>query len=310
MDAFISSGSLSIKTLAPHRNLGMEIHYVSKGHFRWVVDGREEILLPGSVFFTLPWQAHGSTQPCEPGNMIHWILFKLDRVYMSPADTFGFHESLAFPEDAAEKIAPVFCAAQKHAWRSTPAMRRMLLTLIHELDEQDDNSEIVIQGLFRAAIVELFRIVSDPYMSSPAPAPAPKRVLAFLEELSERCHEPWTLDSMAAHCGLKRSQFTEYVRKRTGHPPLTHLNQVRIARAKSMLLGTGKNVTQIAMENGFSTSQYFAKVFRSMTGITPSAYRANPEAAFETWTEVPWRSEEEEDARLRLFKGEEGGVTA
>ena len=57
---FISYGSLTQKELPLHRNVGMEVVYVSEGRPRWIVDGRAENVPAGSVFFTLPWQAHGS----------------------------------------------------------------------------------------------------------------------------------------------------------------------------------------------------------------------------------------------------------
>ena len=51
----------------------------------------------------------------------------------------------------------------------------------------------------------------------------------------------------------------------------------RIEEAKRRLLLPGASATQIALELGFVSSQYFATVFRRVTGMTPTAYRREGE---------------------------------
>jgi transcriptional regulator GlxA family with amidase domain len=48
---------------------------------------------------------------------------------------------------------------------------------------------------------------------------------------------------------------------------------MRIDKAKKYLVSTDKNISEIAFSVGFGSEANFGKVFRSMTGSTPSAYR-------------------------------------
>ncbi|MCQ2051998.1 MAG: helix-turn-helix transcriptional regulator, partial [Bacteroidaceae bacterium] len=50
---------------------------------------------------------------------------------------------------------------------------------------------------------------------------------------------------------------------------------VRIERAKEMLSKTDRSVFTIAMDVGFTESQYFSTVFKQEVGVTPSQFRAN-----------------------------------
>lgn len=50
------------------------------------------------------------------------------------------------------------------------------------------------------------------------------------------------------------------------------IKEVRIDKAKELLLTTDKNITEIAFEVGFSSSQYFATVFKKEVGSTPGEY--------------------------------------
>ena len=56
--------------------------------------------------------------------------------------------------------------------------------------------------------------------------------------------------------------------------PMNYLNSCRVAHAARLLLEADLSVTDVAMRCGFSTSQYFATVFKNHFGQTPRAYRA------------------------------------
>ena len=51
------------------------------------------------------------------------------------------------------------------------------------------------------------------------------------------------------------------------------LKEIKIQKAKNLLFKSDKSITEIAMDLGFSTSQYFATAFKRYTGRTPSSYR-------------------------------------
>jgi YesN/AraC family two-component response regulator len=51
------------------------------------------------------------------------------------------------------------------------------------------------------------------------------------------------------------------------------LTSVRVERAKELLAGTRLSVKQIAGRVGYSGGNYFAKVFRRVSGMSPSEYR-------------------------------------
>lgn len=53
----------------------------------------------------------------------------------------------------------------------------------------------------------------------------------------------------------------------------TYLNEFRIEKAKAMMTNTRGNVKYIGLACGYSDPNYFARVFKRMTGRTPSEYR-------------------------------------
>ncbi|MFR2464209.1 MAG: helix-turn-helix transcriptional regulator [Clostridia bacterium] len=52
-----------------------------------------------------------------------------------------------------------------------------------------------------------------------------------------------------------------------------YLNFVRISEAEKLLLNTDLNITEIAMEVGFSSSSYFIEQFKQLKSISPKRFR-------------------------------------
>lgn len=291
-----------MRKLEPHRNRGMEVTYVPKGELRWFVDGRVEVLPPGSVFFTLPWQAHGSCEEHEPGNLMQWLLFKLDKDYTKPAQHFAFHPELDFPVDESRRLSAVFCAASRHSWPASPEIAWLIPALIRELETSGCVSQTYVQGLFRSMMIELGRIVVGEKRRGAVVSSAERKVRQYLVQLSEALERPWALDEMAQACGLKRTRFSALVKKITGDSPITYLNRLRIRRACAQLQHTDRPVIDIALDCGFCSSQYFSKVFRQFTDRSPARYRKKQQTAareFFPGGDPPWRSEAEEHERAR-----------
>jgi AraC family L-rhamnose operon regulatory protein RhaS len=116
---------------------------------------------------------------------------------------------------------------------------------------------------------------------NPAPGKAGAsraRVEQFLVALEQRCVEPWTVEAMAAQCGLARARFAVLCEELSGDSPVNLVNRLRVERAKRALRDTREPVTEIAFASGFSSSQYFARVFRLFTGLDARTYRVRHQA--------------------------------
>ncbi len=85
--------------------------------------------------------------------------------------------------------------------------------------------------------------------------------LEGVDELAER------LEVSAAHLGRV---FT----KKIGVSPGKYITRVRVEYAKLLLRDPDTTITYVAEASGFANANYFAKVFRRETGLSPSEYLA------------------------------------
>ncbi|PKM95960.1 MAG: AraC family transcriptional regulator [Firmicutes bacterium HGW-Firmicutes-1] len=67
--------------------------------------------------------------------------------------------------------------------------------------------------------------------------------------------------------------LSDLLKKETGKSVQEHIHFYLVEKAKIMLLGTQEPVNRIAHTLGFEYPQHFSKLFKNITGISPSEYR-------------------------------------
>jgi len=86
--------------------------------------------------------------------------------------------------------------------------------------------------------------------------------------------EPISRRDVAAHVGLSERHLTRSFRQEVGMTLNAYLNRYRLRRARALLEASDKSITEVALAVGFSSSSYFARVFREEMGVSPRAYLA------------------------------------
>lgn len=85
--------------------------------------------------------------------------------------------------------------------------------------------------------------------------------------------EPLNLIDVAGYFGVSETYLSRYFKKQTGKNFVNYINDVRTDNAAFELRSTDKSITNIAVDNGFSTPSVLNRYFRKKYGITPTAYR-------------------------------------
>ncbi len=81
------------------------------------------------------------------------------------------------------------------------------------------------------------------------------------------------LKKIAADYGVSYSKFRIDFKKQTGTSPLQYYLQLKIERAKELLLQSNKTQKEIAFSLGFESDYYFNRLFKSKVGVTPKEFR-------------------------------------
>lgn len=83
------------------------------------------------------------------------------------------------------------------------------------------------------------------------------------------------LYEIAEAAKLSKYYFIKKLKEQTNFSPLIFLNNYRIEKSLYLLQHTDKKIKDIANELGFSDPNYFCKVFRQFTNLSPGEFRKN-----------------------------------
>ena len=61
--------------------------------------------------------------------------------------------------------------------------------------------------------------------------------------------------------------------RETGQTTVNYIKELRLNKACDYLVNSGKSIADISKEVGYEDSQYFFRVFKKTTGLTPLEYR-------------------------------------
>jgi AraC-like DNA-binding protein len=86
--------------------------------------------------------------------------------------------------------------------------------------------------------------------------------------------QPLDVQALARVAHVSPAHFSRQFRATFGESPHRYLQRRRVERAMELLRETGRPVTEICFDVGFSSLGTFSRTFRAVVGESPSAYRA------------------------------------
>lgn len=96
------------------------------------------------------------------------------------------------------------------------------------------------------------------------------RIKAWIDQ---RFREAIGLQDIAEALHFNTCYVSHVLKTYTGYSPMQYINRRRIGEAQSLLIDTGRNMTEIAELVGFGNVSMFSRAFRQVVGCSPSDYR-------------------------------------
>lgn len=99
------------------------------------------------------------------------------------------------------------------------------------------------------------------------------RIGQAISHLESNYREHVDLDQLAGIARMSKRNFTRNFQSAMGTSPISHLLQLRVNQAAEKLRNSNQSVTEIAFQVGFEDSNYFARQFKKLQGVSPRQYR-------------------------------------
>lgn len=248
-----------------HSHKGFELLFLLEGATSYEFDNHTSVQLPGGHFLVVP-----------PG-VVHRGLHDM----RAPSTTCGMALNTAktavwkntiFRGEDVRRMRSALQQGSCKVHPLNPPLRWLVRRLMDEIVNFDGNlrsedQAVALRAMICAVLVEVMRRVLTP------PTVPKEFVAAAITYLREHLHEQIQIPDLVKHLGFSRARMFEMFKLETGLTPNDYLQRLRVERAKELLKTTRKSVTEIALNTGFTSGQYFCTVFRRYAGISPVSYR-------------------------------------
>jgi AraC-like DNA-binding protein/quercetin dioxygenase-like cupin family protein len=246
--------------LRPHSHPGaLEICLLLSGRQAYRAGGRTYRLKGGDQFVTWPGETHDTAGLPEEKGELMWLIVDLPKrgggfLFLSPGATARLAAAL-------RRLPTRHFRAARHAAASLHAAFAAL---------RDKGAPLAPLRAAQALVASLLETVAAARTGAvPAVSPRIAAALAYADGQIDR----WIpVPELAERSGLSVPRFKARFRAEVGMPPGEYMLRRKIDAARERLARPDASVTGVALDLGFSSSQYFATAFRRYTLKTPSAF--------------------------------------
>ena len=204
----------------------------------------------------------------------YWII--LDLNVRRPHQNWSWPDWIILAPKDLEKLTNILRQNEKFCWKADKRILDCFQRIGKAVDSDNQGSNasqirLLVNNLllFILDLVAVEEVQLDEKLMDSS-----RSVQLFLKELNVNLSENWTVEKMAKSSGVGLTRFTFHCRQLTNLTPMKYLMLKRLEMSKQLLLEHPEmNISDVAYQCGFSTSQYFATMFKKQEKCTPVAYR-------------------------------------
>ena len=244
-----------------HWHEEFEILQVRQGFFDLTLNGAPYCLRPGDVAFITSGMLHGGVpHDCEYDCIVfdmRLLLKSNDHCKRQIADILNLELA----------VQPFFASDDR-------VIRHTIPPLFDALRAQCSGYELITLGC-------LFQFLGEVYkhgaytLSREQPTLTANKVMKLrrvFEMIETEYAHPITLDQMADTLHMSPKYFCRFFKEATHRTPMEYLTYYRVEVAAHEIVSSDKSLTEVALDAGFSSLNYFIRTFKRWKGVTPGQY--------------------------------------
>lgn len=234
-----------------HHHYTHEIYFLISGQCRYFVNDKTYLLSKNTIIFI-------------PKDTIHKNVYNsgnCERIVINIGSEY-------INENILPHIEKIF-EQQVYVPDDFELIKKLLNNIGKEYRKNDELSHELIKCYLTELFSYFIRNASRTVIDT-ASNPAIERLIKYI---NSDFSQSVTLESAAHMLNLTPPYLSRLFLKNTGFNFKEYLLLIRIKNAKNMLKNTDNSIRQIAYDCGFNDSNYFSKIFKESTGLSPLQYK-------------------------------------
>lgn len=237
----------------------MEFVFLEKGCQTYQVEGKDYTIHGGEIFVSYPWEIHGSGGKPEEKNTFYYLIINLESVCK---------RGLGCAKEECGYYLEAFSDRSKRIYKAPDWFGKVFAELLLSCQRESPMRDTQVRNMVSILLTALIELPTE--RENREENRGLERTLEFIDE---HVKDNLEVQVLADICGLSVSRFQKYFSQKMGIPPREYILREKIKHCQKEMINSEKSITEIALEYGFSSSQYFSTVFKRYCSTTPSMYK-------------------------------------
>lgn len=256
-------------SMEPNQHENYEMVYMKKGMAVFEIAGQPVSLGPNDIIIIKPGQPHKFMVKSESGCEFIVLNFMFQGQMEGSVSHVPVGDFLNF---VSGKESGTFISLKV-------SQKNEIIVLLNRILKERQSDDIGSSLLERLMVLELFVYISRALKmewenSIKNRSPKVKELIhVAVNYIKNNYERDIALADIAKFVFLSPSYFTRAFKEEMGISPINYLLQVRVERAKELLVETQMKISDIAMSVGFANQQRFNEIFKKYGKMTPLQYR-------------------------------------
>lgn len=148
-----------------------------------------------------------------------------------------------------------------------------MFQMVEEFSRKQQGYETMLRAYMINFLVFLDRMMDHYEDKAESPLQTHMAISKVMAYISEHYSEDLSLKHLSLQFGYSRNYLCSLFKEISGFSMASYINGIRIKNARSLLKHSNLSIIEIAQSCGFESSTHFGRVFREITGCSPSKYR-------------------------------------
>lgn len=226
-----------------------QIIYIAKGKGYFILDGKEKIIKEGNIILYRPGQIQQYSYSYKDQPEIYWIHFTGHAIE-------SYLKELKFGDNQIYEVG--FNTEYIKLWNK----------IIAEIQVKRLCYESIVEGILIQLLGTMGRSIYEETQNTTT-----GYIQQIIEEIHKSNYNPLMIKDYAKQCNMSVCWFINSFKQFTGMTPQQYIIQMKVNKAKGLLMETQLNIGEIADLLGFQNAFYFSRVFKKATGVSPKEWR-------------------------------------
>lgn len=227
-----------------------ELIYIKQGSLTYLKRNKEHTLKAGSIIIYKPYtKQHYTLKAC----------------LKTEAYILSFNCS-----NIKELLAPYELKTKEYELEPSVIISNIFKNILVELQKKQEHFINIVDYLFKVLLLSLNRAL---HQKAKVALITNNAFDDLIVNINANYQKDWKLESMSRICQMSKSNFILAFKKRFNTTPKQYILDLRIAKAKDLLLHTSLTIKEIALIVGFTDQLYFSRYFKNKEQLAPSEWQ-------------------------------------